>query len=200
MLLATLLPALALASPPGQVLAVVETPDAPGAYRELAAGRGLEGAQTELVCRDLVADELLLCFRVVDGGVRRYVHAGDLAAWGLDVSGLEALAAAALSESPLARQSIEGGGTWYAVEAPPGRELTVLLHPEWLAAVGPRPVLGVPAAGAVMIWGAGDEELDTIMAVAVRRAFETQPRPISPLCLEWTGERWEAWGEAKPSR
>lgn len=200
MMLTALIAPLALAGPPGQVLAVVETPDTPGAYKEVAAGRGLVGAQTELVCRDLVEDELLLCFRVVDGGKRRYVHAGDLAAWGLDIAGLESLAAAALSESPLIEQPIEGGGSWYAVAAPPGRELTVLLHPEWLAAVGPRPVIGVPAAGVVMAWSAGDEELDTIMAVGVRRAFETQPRPITPLCVEWTGDQWRAWGEAKPGQ
>lgn len=188
----------AAAAPPGQVLATLETPDVPGAYKEVAEGRGMTGAATELVCRDLLADELLLCFRVVEAGKRRYVHAGDLTAWGVDIAGLEAAAAAALDESPLEAQPIDGGGQWWLGAVPAGREATLLLQPEWLAAVGPRPVVGVPAAGVVMAWSAGDEELDTIVAVGVRRAFETQERPISPLCLEWTGAGWKAWGEARP--
>jgi len=196
--LSLVLSAPAVAAPPGQVLASVETPDVPGAYKEAAAARGMTGASVELVCRDLLEDELLLCFRVVDGGKRRYVHAGDLTAWGTDIAGLEAAAAGALDESPLEAQSIDGGGQWWLGAVPAGREATLLLQPEWLAAVGPRPVVGVPAAGVVMAWSAGDEELDTIVAVGVRKAFETQPRPVTPLCLEWTGTGWKAWGEARP--
>jgi hypothetical protein len=197
-MLALALVAAAIAAPTGPVAPVIETPAAPDAYRDLAASRGGEGAAAELACRALVEDELLLCFRVSEGGRSRYVNAADLSAWGLDLEGLEAAAAAALSENPWSPQEIEGGGRWWLAQAPEGQEAIVLLRPDWLSALGPAPVVCAPAVGVVMGWSAGDEELDTIVAVGARRAFETRPRPISPLCLRWTGAGWEPWGEARP--
>jgi len=111
---------------------------------------------------------------------------------------LKAAAASALETNPLEAQAVEGGGQWWLGGVAAGREATILLRPDWLISLGERPVVGIPASGVVMAWGAGDEELDTILAVGVRRAFETQPKSITPLCLEWTGESWQAWGEAKP--
>lgn len=192
MLLAIL--GLSHAAVPGVVLAAPEGSDAPTLFREQTQG---DAAARALVC-DPVVDGLVLCFRVETAGTRRYVTEADLVAWEIDRAALREAAASALTESPLTRVEIEGGGHYWQATAAPGREGTVLLHPEWLEPVGTDVLVAVPARGALVAWSAGDPELDKIVAVGARQMFDELDHPVSPVVLRYRGGAWTVWGQAKP--
>ena len=189
--LSLLLSAEAAAAPPGPVLPAPEAIDAPALFREQ---RG-----AELACDVWVEGAVLMCFKIEADGVRRYVTSEDLEAWAVSLSDLREAATGALDESPWTRQEGEGGGgDWWAVDAPASRAAGALLRPEWLAPVGPAPVVGIPEPGTIIAWSAGDPELDQIMAVAIRRSWESAAHPVSPAGFRWDGEGWSVWGEAVP--
>jgi hypothetical protein len=145
-------------------------------------------------------EDLPLCFRVEESGRRRWVTQGDLARWGATLAEVETAAAGALVVSPFERKVVHGGSRHYwAVEADSGREVTVVLHPEWLEALGPDVVLAIPARDAVLAWSLGNAELDKIMAVGVRKLFDASSVPVSRKILAWDGRRWVVRGEVTPA-
>jgi diadenosine tetraphosphatase ApaH/serine/threonine PP2A family protein phosphatase len=171
----------------------------PVLWRESALEEGLPASERELACRPWV-EELPLCFRVEESGRRRWVTRGDLARWGATLAEVEAVAAKALVASPFEKKVVHGGSRhYYAVEADSGREAMVVLHPEWLQALGTDVVLAIPARDAVLAWSLGDAELDKIMAVGVRKLFEASSFPVSRKILSWDGSEWTVRGEVTPA-
>jgi len=171
---------LALAGPPGPILASAEgTPTPP-----------------ELVCDPLV-EGIVLCYRVEAEGVRRYVTEADLPAWQTSRAGLRRAAKEGLTENPLERVAVAGGGTYWQAQAA-GREGALLLHPEWLATVADDLLVGVPARGVVVLWEPGDADTDKILAVGVRQMYDELDHPVSPVVMRWRGGEWSVWGQAKP--
>lgn len=173
--------------PPGIVLASPEPLQAQEAYTQ-------EGGQGKLACSILVEDVVQLCYRLEAEGVRRYVTTADLAAWDMDLDELEAAAAGALSDNPLKRIEIDGGGHYFQSAAPAGREATVLLHPEWL---GEGSVVGLPARGVVVVWTPGDPAVDKMVSVGVAQMHAQLPHPVTPVVIQPSDEGWKKWGEAK---
>lgn len=187
----------ALAGVPAVVVPQPMPADRIGAFVQAAIAEGKTGPDIEPACRELVAP-ISLCFRVEESGQLRVVTRGDLARWGVDLAALERQAAGALTENPLVRRTIEGGGAYYEVVAPEGRESVVLLHPEWLAVAGPDARVAFPVMGIVLVWSAGDAEVDQILAVGARKMYEQVEGPLTPLVVRWDGQSFRAWGEAKP--
>lgn len=184
---------------PAGVYAQPVAADQPAAWREQVLAQGGGAAKAELACRPLVP-EIALCFRYEQEGRLRWVTGEELAAWGADRPALEARAAGALDHSPLVPQAADGGGTWFLSTAPPGREATVLLRPDWLAPLGPGARVALPAQGVVMAWAAGDPLLDQAAAITARKAWESAAVPISPVVLVWDGQEFRSWAEAVPRR
>lgn len=185
----------AFAAPPGPILATPEGAGAPAMFKEQAVARGQAGLRAELPC-DALVPSLLVCYRVETDGVRRYVTRADLAGWGVGASDLAGLAAASATKSPLVEHTLEGGGTWH--DAPGALGPSVLLHPEWLAEVGPRVLVAVPARDALVVWKPDMGELDQVLAVGARKMFDELDHPVSATVLAWDGTSWTEWGEATP--
>jgi hypothetical protein len=165
---------------------------------ERLRAQGKTGTAAELACEDLVLNELYLCFRRVEGDRAPYVTQAELAAWGASTADLRARASSLLTTNPLQLRKIDGGGQYYEVICPPGREAVVLLHPEWLSTVGPVPLVTSPVQGVVLVWDAMDPEVNKIVAVGARKMFEGYPGAISPLVYRWNGSGFVAWGDARP--
>ena len=86
---------------------------------------------------------------------------------------------------------------WLANEGD-GRDHVPMLFPAALAAkVGKGVVVAVPARGVLVAWVPGDLVFDKVVAVGVRKMYDTLESPVSPLIYQWDGERWAVWGEAK---
>jgi len=49
----------------------------------------------------------------------------------------------------------------------------------------------------VLVWEGGQAEVDKILAVGVRKIYETRPGAVTPIIFRWTGSEWVAFGEAK---
>lgn len=170
-------------------------------FGEHAAAAGLEGDAAVVVCDDL-SERLALCYTWVEAGVRRYVTRAELAAWGLDREALRARAVAGaagrVGASRPAPVAVEGGGQYRLSAEGDGWDVAALLQPEALRAqLGGQPVVAVPQRNTLLAWRSGDAELDTIMAVGVKRMHEAAEAPVSPLLYAWDGDSWEVWGEAK---
>lgn len=189
--------AAARAAVPGPVVPQPLAVDRIGAYIQSAMDEGRTGLDTQPACRPFVAP-LAMCFFLEDAGQFRVITRGDVLRWGVDLEQVERLAAGALTENPLVRRTIEGGGAYYEVVAPQGRESVVLLHPEWLAVAGPEPRVALPNVGVVLVWAAGDPEVDQILAVGARKMFEQEEGALTPLVIRWDGSAYKAWGEAMP--
>ncbi len=174
----------------------LEPADVADQYRAWATSRGRSGPAAELRCRPF-AEQVALCFsRVVDGG-RRYWTAAE----GVSVVALEdaARTAAAASIARLEPVAVEGFTARYFLGAlGDGRDHAALLDPVALAArVGEGAVVAAPARGVLVAWVPGDAELDKVVAVGVRRMYETLPDAVSPLIYRWDGAVWRTWGEAR---
>jgi len=190
-----LLASLAWGGPTGTLLPTAGPPELTELWRESAREEGLGKSDAELACRTL-AEDVLLCFRVEEGKRRRWVTQGDLVDWGLSLPQVEAKAREALTKNPLRRQQVHGGSRHYfVVDSLPGRESLILLHPEWLVEVGRNPVIAIPARDAVLAWNLGDDELDKIMAVGIRKLHETSDVPVSRKIMAWDGAAWVVRGE-----
>lgn len=189
---------------PEGVLPEVHVAALPEAWQQRAVARG--EPPPALACRPW-AEELVLCFTVPDGETRRYVTTRDLAAWEADAAALEAAAVAhvvaGLGPSRPQEVRVEGDPRTYLLSAEgDGLDQAGLFHPEALAArFGGQPfAVGVPARGVLIAFPLGDPELERIVAVGIRRAFESLEDPISPLVFTWSGGQWVPWGEARPDR
>jgi len=195
-----LLFALAHAAVPTSVRPVAAPDDAAAQFAEWAASRGRGGEA--LACRDVWANELVVCFTVVEDKVRRWVSDKDLAAWEVDLDGLVRTvvdrAKGPLGGRPRATAIGDMPGTYWLSAEGDGWDAALLLRPEWIVAkVGGGPVLvGAPSDGAVLAWRPGDAAVDKVLAVGVRRMFDASPAGVTAVVHKWDGERWEAFGEA----
>jgi hypothetical protein len=176
-----------------------EPSDVEAQYREFAASKGRSGDRAELVCRPF-AEGVDLCFTHLNGGTRLYYTKAD----GKDAAALEASgrgdATAALAG--LEATAVEGFTRKYWLRAlGDGRDHVPALFPEALQEkVGKDVVIAVPARGVFVAWEPGDADFDKVVAVGVRRMFETLPDPVSPLIYAWNGTSWSTWGQAKAVR
>jgi hypothetical protein len=192
LLLSLLSPDVARAAPPpGTIVVSPEAADVPELYLQQQPGA------SPLHCRPLVDEVVLLCFKVEQDGRRRYVTQADLSAWQTSAEELEVAAAASLTEPPWVAQEVPETGRYFLAQGE--RAAAVLLHPEWLARVGPEPVVALPARGIVLAWTPGNEELDKVVAVGARKMFEELDHPVSSVIVQRTeDEGWARWGEARP--
>jgi len=188
---------------PDTVRPVVAPMDAQDQYAEWSNQAG--HAARELACVSLWPDQALICFQVTEGSTRRWVHTGDLEQWKVDAEGLVTVvrerSRTALGHSPL-RTRVPDMDAWYWVSAEgDGWAAAGLLNPKILAErMGGAPILAsAPVVGALIAWHPGDAELDKVMAVGIRKMFEREPSPVTPVVHQWTGDRWVPFGEAVPS-
>ena len=184
---------------------MAEPSDVEALYREWARGEGRTGAERELVC-EAWAEGVDLCFTWVSEGRRKRVTRADLARWGADAETVRAAVHARTSSAVGAEQftvhEVEGvtGRYWTRTEAD-GLDAAALLHPERLeAALGGRPVVAVPSDRALVAWLPGEDELDRIVAIGVRRMMEASDHPVSARVYRWDGTAWQVWGEAVERR
>ncbi len=193
LVLAALVP-LAAAAP--RVDPGVEPEGVEAAYRGYAEAQGRPEAARELVCRKF-AERARLCFTRAEAGGRPYYTRAD----GQSVEALEAAAKGAASDAVkrLEPVKVEGFETpyWVAMTGD-GRDHAALLHPDALRKrLGGDFVVAVPARGVLVAWIPGDVVFDKIVAVGVRRMYDTLPSPVSPVLYRWNGEAWITWGEAR---
>ena len=190
-----LLVAAALAAAP-RVDPAVESDEVEAAYARYAEAQGRPEAARRLVCRPF-AERTRLCFTRVEGGLRSWYVAADAK----PLATLEAAARGSVEDAVkrLEPISVDGFSTLYWMAANgDGRDHAALLHPDALRKrLGGDFVVATPARGVLVAWLPGDVVFDKIVAVGVRRMYETLPDPVSPLLYKWTGEAWITWGEAR---
>ena len=184
----------ALAAPrvdPGLAPAGVEE-----GYRAFASAEGRTGAGAELVCRPF-AEAVSLCFTRMDGATRAWFTRAD----GRSAAQLESDARGSPREAlaKLEPVAVEGFAKPYWMRAEgDGRDHAAFLHPDALTTkLGAGFVAAAPARGVLVAWVPGDVVFDKIVAVGVRRMYDTLPDPVSPLVYRWDGEAWKTWGEAR---
>ena len=185
----------ALAGPPGALTISPESTDAPDQYTAWASGRGAVGAAARIACEPITDGAFLLCLRVEEGDVRRYVHHGDLGAWELSHGAAVALAAEALDVTPWEPRELEGGGTWFEATVDTSSKGAALVRPDLL----PGNVLAAPSRSTLVSWTSDGGELDHILLVAVHRAFEAAADPVSPVAVRRTTDGWAVFGQARPA-
>ena len=79
--------------------------------------------------------------------------------------------------------------------------IPVLFPKKLVEMVGGKNVrVAIPRSNTLLAWRSGSTDLDQIMAVAVREMYETSTRAITPMIHVWTGEKMEAFGQAKAKR
>lgn len=170
------------------------------AWPEHARGQGRVGAALEPACREQAPD-LQLCLVIEEQGRRRLATGADLAVLGgfrAVLTGARATASDA-SAGFVVQAVPETDGKFHLRSQGDGLDTALLARPDLLdAAFGSGVVLAFPDQSTTLAWVAGDAELDTILAVAVRRAWEAAERPVSPRVYRWDGERWREWGQARP--
>lgn len=203
-MLALLLVSFCLAAPPQGVLPLVDKLGLQISWSERARAGGAEGEAAVLACRTF-AEELALCFTVPDGASRRMVTLHDLGSWQVDLAALEAVAleAAVAGVTPTRPQpvQVEGDTREYLLSAEgDGLDQAGLFDPVALQARfgGGDFAVGIPARGVLIAFPRGDRELETIVAVGIRRLWETVDEPITPKIYTWSGEAWVVWGQATP--
>jgi hypothetical protein len=203
-MLPLLLVSLCLADAPEGVLPLVDKPGVQISWSEQARAAGAEGDAAVLACR-MFAEDLALCFTVPDGESRRMVTLHDLGSWQVDLAVVEAQALAAVvagvSDTRPQSVQVEGDTRSYLLSAEgDGLDQAGLFAPAALQARfdGQPFAVGIPARGVLIAFPLGDRELETIVAVGVRRLWETVEEPITPKIYTWSGEGWGVWGQATP--
>ena len=175
-----------------------ETP-AEAPYCEQLTLRATSAAREGYACESL-AEGLAVCYLCED----RPISTTQLQQRGYDLARLSAearaqTAAAVDAGRPLQQEIHDMPGRHYWVSAVgDGLDAAALLHPERLAqVVGAPPVVAVPGVGALLAWAPGDEEVDTVIAVGVRRMSEAARRPVSARLYHHKDGEWKVWGEAR---
>lgn len=155
-------------------------------------------------CRPF-AEGLSLCFSVSEKGTRRSVNPLDLQTWKVSLAEVEAGALQAarggLGPDRPGWVTVEGDTRRYLLSAEgDGLDHAGLLDPSVLVErLAPsRIAVGVPAQGVLIAFGLGDPEMEKIVTVGIRRVWETQPDPVTPVVFTWTGSQWVPWAEASP--
>ena len=57
--------------------------------------------------------------------------------------------------------------------------------------------VAMPTSGVFLAWPPGSEELDQVMAVAVRELYDPADDAISDLVYRWDGDQWRSWARAR---
>lgn len=172
----------------------LESLDAGQQYAAWAARHRLKGDAASLACMPFVATAQL-CFSHVVDDRRVYLTLAD------GRTPVELLKQAAGDEAaavaPLAPAYVDGfSPRYFAVSGDP-RAHAAMLFPEALEArLGGKCVVGVPARGVLMAWVPGDLDFDKVMAVGVRRLYDSLPNPVTPTLYTFDGKAWQVWGEA----
>jgi hypothetical protein len=193
----------AVAAVPGKprVLPAAWPSEVVTAWPAHARSVGHTGASLEPACREQAPD-LQLCLVIEEQGRRRLATVADVLPLGGFRAALDAGRAAAGGAAAgfVAQVVPETKGTFHLRSQGDGLDTALLGRPDLLhAAFGSGAVVAFPDQGTTLAWIAGDAELDTILAVAVRRAWEVAERPVSPRVYRWDGERWREWGQARPA-
>ncbi len=186
------------------VLPALAPSDAPTQYASWLAETGRPRA--ELACDPLWKDAALLCFKVQIGNKRRWVTRADLAKWKWDLPELRRRVTEAARQhdtslpNPAAVPGLDGATYWIA-SGGDGWATAALLDPVALAErLGGGPFLvAVPLETVLIAWKPGNADLDRVIAVGVREMYDGQEGPVSAVIHLWDGERFTAFGEAKPS-
>ncbi|HHO52794.1 MAG TPA: hypothetical protein ENK18_18445, partial [Deltaproteobacteria bacterium] len=124
----------ALAQVPPGLRPVAASPDTPERYVAWRTSQGLPPAQ--LHCEPLWPGVALLCFRVWEDGLRRWVERGDLIRWGVGAEALKAriLEASAAPIQAAESVSVEGMSAGYLrLVDGDGWAVAGLLRPELLS-------------------------------------------------------------------
>ena len=153
------------------------------------------------VCRQL-SEGLALCAACGDRLLRE-TELEPHSVRGEDVLAmLTANSATYVTEQRLVRQQIADmpGASYWVSQVGDGFDAAGLLHPERLSELaGTSPVIGIPTVGTFLMWIPGEGELDTVMAVGVRRIFEEASHPVSDKVYRWHNGAWVVWGEVVES-
>lgn len=175
----------------------VESSNVVGEYAAWARANKVKGPASEIVCSPF-AEGLSLCFTRREGANRVYFTAAD-----------EKSAEELLKESKGAEEAAVTGlePIYVADFTPPyymvtgnARADAALLFPDALERkVGGKCVVAVPAMGVLIAWIPGDLDFDKVVAVGVKRAYDTLPNPVTSTLYTWDGKSWVVWGQARES-
>ena len=185
------------------VFVTAEPADVDVLYRFAAETAGLDGPALTPACRAWSAF-FAMCFMVEEDGARRLIHQGDLEEWQVDDAELEELARSqglsllsTFSGHQVGIADLKDDAYWL-FEGENGLASTALLYPEWMVdRVGEGMVLAIPSRGRVVAWVPGDEEVDRVIAIGIRRLYEQAQIPVSSVIVRWNGQAWVRWGEAQ---
>ena len=192
----------AWADVPDGVVPITAPVDAQQRFDEHRQHKGLPASV--LACDVVWPDVLQVCFRIRDGEVMRFVHAADLAAWGIDGAGFRAVMAARASErlpaglvaAPVT--DMEGASYWYSA-GQAGWECGGLLAPDAVAATAGSPMLvAMPRPDVLLAWPAGNEDLNRVMAIGVREMHDAGEGLLATV-YQYGQDGWTPAFEARPS-
>ena len=156
----------------------------------------------KLACEPLWDGQAHLCFRLIHGKKREWVTVEHLRNWNVSYDGLKSSVFDQGREhikQQLKPVEVEGVNKRYWVATnDSGWASAVLFSPDvFYGTMQSSSVLAaVPAHGIVLMWPAGDPELDKIVAVGVREIYSTRAGAVSPVIYRWTGAAWVPFVEA----
>lgn len=191
---------LAFAAAPEGLRPVVAPPDVQARYQQWVASTG--AAPATLACEPIWSGAAELCLRVYDGTLRRWVTQADLVAWGTSFAEARAALSARvtvhlsrISEQPI----VDMEARWWSLADGDGWAAAAVLAPDAVGArVGLPFRVAMPSESLMMAWKVSGEDVDHVMAVAVREVFDAQAAGVSASVHTWDGTRWQSWGRADP--
>jgi hypothetical protein len=172
----------------------LEAIDVGAQYTDWARKHRLRGPAAELACLPFV-ETAQFCFTHVVGDRRVYFTAADAK------PPVELLKAGAGDEASaialLTPAYVDGFAPRYFAATGEPRAHAALLFPEALEQrLGGKCVVGVPARGVLLAWIPGDLDFDKIMAVGVKRLYDSLPNAVTSVLYTFDGKNWVVWGEA----
>jgi hypothetical protein len=190
---------LAWSGTPDGLRPVLAPVDAPNQFVEWQKS---SGGTTALACEEIWPGDALLCFRVWEGKHRRWVTTDDLKTWGVTVAKLREKVRRRAGEfiGTMARKRpLDLPGRYYELVDGDGWTASVLLRPDLVCdQLGvSRLLVAAPNESLVFAWTPGDAELDSAIGIGVKSVFDEGNRSVTPVVYSWSGEAWEAYGEAK---
>ncbi|MEC7949195.1 MAG: hypothetical protein VX265_16620 [Myxococcota bacterium] len=163
---------------------------------------GQTGRALEPACEQ-AAPGLQQCLMLQEDGRRRLATAADLDAHGGQVAASRKAASigraalAGLSEMSVPEMP---GRTIHVRSVGDGLDSALVAAPDAVhARFGASTVMAFPDVTTTLVWNRGDPDLDKMLAVAVRRAWEAADRPVSPRVYRWDGESLVEWAAARPA-
>ncbi|MBM74922.1 MAG: hypothetical protein CMK59_05950 [Proteobacteria bacterium] len=164
----------------------------------------------ELVCYHF-AEDLELCFRYLEGLQLPYLKKNNPIATEHTPEDLYRLVRAetkGLMSNPLEiyekKEIPDLKGVYWASNKANGLDCVGLLHPvEMSQMIGGTLLAAVPDSGSCVFWAKENEEIQAgynlVLAVGIYKMYENSRHPVSKQIYEWTGQKWDIWGEAIPS-